>query len=93
MISREALVHNDLIDLSFSGYPSTWINNREAPFTIRERLDRVVATPGWNNHFPKAHVYHLSTRASDHSPILLLLEGQGQNRKKTSKRFFFEVCG
>lgn len=88
---REALVHNDLCDLRFNGYPYTWSDNHEAPNTIRERLDRAVATPGWKSCFPQAHVHHLSTRASDHVPLLLLLSGRPNSSLKPKRRFHFEA--
>lgn len=66
-----------------------WVNNRDEPDTIRERLDRVVATRDWNILFTKAQVQHLSTRSSDHLPILILFDGQGHFHHKARRRFFF----
>ncbi|XP_026459370.1 uncharacterized protein LOC113360033 [Papaver somniferum] len=62
---------NHLLDLGFSGPAYTWCNGRQFQSLIRERLDRVIATPDWYLMFEKSGVLHLPRISSDHSPILL----------------------
>ena len=68
---REALEHCHLEDLGFRGYEFTWNNKRPGEANIRERLDRATTTIDWRAKFPLSNVYHLTTHASDHLPILL----------------------
>ncbi len=35
---REALIDTGLTDLGFRGFLFTWCNNRDAPYTVREKL-------------------------------------------------------
>lgn len=77
--------------LFFFGYQFTWINNQEEPDTIGERLDRAVATRGWLDHFPKAQVKHLLTRASYHAALLLKVDWFGKFRHRPNKKFYFEA--
>lgn len=67
----EFLLEAELIDMGFKGPAYTWTNKQYTSNLIFERLDRVVATVGWNNVFPHAHVNHLPRIRSDHTPILL----------------------
>lgn len=60
-----------LMDIGFNGHPFTWTNKRFGKAFICERLDRALANLEWNNQFPDAKLYHLTSYASDHSPILL----------------------
>ncbi|XP_026377995.1 uncharacterized protein LOC113272364 [Papaver somniferum] len=62
---------NHLLDLGFSGPAYTWCNGRQYQSLIRERLDRVIATPDWCLMFEHSGVLHLSRISSDHSLILL----------------------
>ncbi|OVA20440.1 Reverse transcriptase zinc-binding domain [Macleaya cordata] len=57
--------------MGFSGPAYTWCNKRALHSHIRERLDRVLATPSWCLTFKDAHVTHLPRLSSDHAPILL----------------------
>lgn len=68
---RSALMDCALVDLGYEGNRFTWSNNREAPDTVRCRLDRVCASTSWTDLFPDAYVEHLKYPGSDHIPILL----------------------
>jgi hypothetical protein len=41
--------HFGLVDLGFVGNPFTWCNNRQGSDTIKERLDRSLASLSWIN--------------------------------------------
>ncbi|KAL7132329.1 hypothetical protein ABFS83_12G066400 [Erythranthe nasuta] len=75
---RETLDFCNLTDCGHMGSPFTWSNNRQAPHTIRSKLDRVCATSEWLELFPNARVTHLEYPGSDHIPILL--ESYDSNR-------------
>ena len=81
----EIINNNGLIDIHFFGNPFTWSNRREALANIKERLDRVFSNDKWRILFPRAAVRHIPTSTSDHSPILLLSEGEDRNIKRPFK--------
>lgn len=62
-----------LVDLGFSGYPSTWRNNRHGVDYVQERLDRFLVTPSWHLLYGQASVTHVETVGSNHNAILLNL--------------------
>ncbi|XP_012842431.1 PREDICTED: uncharacterized protein LOC105962665 [Erythranthe guttata] len=79
-------------DLGFTGDPFTWSNRREAPYTIRCRLDRFCGTARWRNLFPLAHVHHIEFGGSDHVPILLTLQPTTPTRPdRRGRPFRFEA--
>ena len=49
----------------------TWLYLKEDGSQIRERLDRVLAMVEWYHLFPMAKLVHLSSSASDYSPLIL----------------------
>ena len=57
---------------------------------IRERLDRVMATPEWIDLFPAANLYHLTSLVSDHSMLALCMTRTKRRNKKVKKSFRFE---
>ena len=57
------------MDLGFVGNPFTWCNNRQDYATIKERLDRGLASLDWVHLYPEFSFTHLSTSISDHNPI------------------------
>lgn len=58
-------------DLEYTGRRHTWGNNHDGLGSIREWLNRVVASDTWVEAQPEASISHLRTEISDHSPILL----------------------
>lgn len=70
-----------LWDVGFISLKFTWLYQREDRVQIRERLDRALATTNWLNLFSSAKLYHLTSSASDHSPLSLHLERRPRKRK------------
>ena len=54
---------------------------------IWERLDRALAMTEWLSLFPEVKLHHLTSLASDHSPLLLMLV---HKRRRPKKLFRFE---
>ncbi|KAL9151827.1 hypothetical protein ABFS82_11G077500 [Erythranthe guttata] len=89
---RDALEFCELTDIGFEGFPYTWSNNREAPDTVRSRIDRVCANNAWLHLFPQSRVQHLELPGSDHVPILF--EGccpSHSFNRRTRRPFRFEA--
>ncbi|KAL0367136.1 UNVERIFIED_CONTAM: hypothetical protein Sradi_3603700 [Sesamum radiatum] len=63
-----------LMDLGFSDLKFTWCNHREAPNTVRVRLDRACATLGWQVRFPNSRVSAEAARGSNHTPLIINLD-------------------
>ena len=82
---REVINNNGLIDIHFSGNPFTWSNRRDELANIKERLNRIFSNDKWRILFPRAAVRHILISTSDHSPILLLSEGEDRNIKRPFK--------
>lgn len=58
---------------------------------MRCHLDKVVATPSWNDLFPVARVQHLAPIHGDHVPILLGAFKEPPAKKEVwRRRFHFE---
>ncbi|CAN6576692.1 unnamed protein product [Malus baccata var. baccata] len=70
---REFVASNELMDLGYEGYPFTWRNNRES-LPIQQRLDRGLATMGWNNIYPDTTIRHLVLEGSNHAMLVLSTE-------------------
>jgi exonuclease III len=68
---KDLLFDLGAVDLGFVGNSFTWSNRRWGRGSIRERLDRGIASVSWRVHFPKATIYHLGAVNSDHCPLLL----------------------
>ena len=60
-----------LKEVRFMGPLFTWLYLKEDGSQIRERLDRVLAMVEWFHLFPMAKLVHLSSSASDYSPLIL----------------------
>lgn len=64
-----------MVDLGFSGNPYTWCNNISGLATIKERLDRGLASPHWVHLHPEYSFLHILAFSSDHCPISLNTSG------------------
>ena len=77
----EAINWCRLKEVGFVGPRFTWLYQREDGIQIRERLDRALATLEWLRLFPSAKLFHLTSSASDHSPLSLHLVRRSPKRK------------
>ncbi|PUZ59464.1 hypothetical protein GQ55_4G043800 [Panicum hallii var. hallii] len=69
----------NLREIEMSGRKYTWANSLANP--TYERLDRVLVSTEWEQHFPLVTVIALSREISDHTP-LLLSTGEGASHTK-----------
>ncbi|KAK9009078.1 hypothetical protein V6N11_080550 [Hibiscus sabdariffa] len=76
-----------LLEIPTKGGTFTWSNQRSQEDAILEKLDRVLSSLEWNKLFPKALACLDVAIASDHAPIILLLQGLN---KKGRRDFKFE---
>ncbi|XP_073015629.1 uncharacterized protein [Primulina eburnea] len=60
------ILDSGLIDAGFEGSSFTWTNK-----TIWKRLDRVLVSVDWGDHFSSIRVEHLARTVSDHCPLLV----------------------
>ncbi|KAL0407808.1 UNVERIFIED_CONTAM: hypothetical protein Sradi_1715200 [Sesamum radiatum] len=92
-VFRECLIVSDLYDLGFQGDMFTWCNNRDAPYTVRARLDRALGNHGWSILFPQAVVFHDRVASSGHSVVWIGLDGDDRTdvHSRQRKRFHFEA--
>jgi hypothetical protein len=68
---KKFIDHFGLVDLGFAGNPYTWCNHRQGLATIKERLDRGLATLSWIHLHIEYSILHLPATNSYHHPILL----------------------
>ncbi|XP_060968323.1 uncharacterized protein LOC115710989 [Cannabis sativa] len=66
---RNTLDHCHLQDLPYEGDRFTWVKNRKAVTTIKERLDWVFTNHLWSSIFEVPTVSHLDFFSSDHRAI------------------------
>ena len=78
-----------LKEVRFTGPLFTWLYLKEDGSQIRERLDRALATVEWFHLFPMAKLTHLSSSASNHSPLILQLSVKPR-KKKMGRVFRFK---
>ncbi|KAK8532112.1 hypothetical protein V6N12_053561 [Hibiscus sabdariffa] len=83
----EFLDQTYLMEIPSSGGSFTWSNQRCNEELILEKLDRILSSLEWSFIFPKAISIIDVAIASDHSPIILLVNGVA---KKSKKDFKFE---
>jgi hypothetical protein len=57
----------------------------------RTHLDRALATLSWSARYPLAELHHLSAASLDHSPILLLFDGEQEQQQRRDHIFRYEV--
>ena len=86
---HEALEHCHLEDLGFREYKYTWNNKRPSEANTRVRLDRATATADWRAKFSLSTIYHLSSHALNHLPIMLHVQSS-KKWYKGRKGFKFE---
>ncbi|XP_073062068.1 uncharacterized protein [Primulina eburnea] len=60
------ILDSGLIDAGFEGSSFTWTNK-----TIWKRLDRVLVSIDWGDHFSSIRFEHLARTVSDHCPLLV----------------------
>ncbi|XP_073051334.1 uncharacterized protein [Primulina eburnea] len=60
------ILDSGLIDVGFEGSSFTWTNK-----TIWKRLDRVLLSVDWGDHFSSLRAEHLARTVSDHCPLLV----------------------
>lgn len=65
----------NLIDLGSSGPNLTWTNGRDGLANSMVKLDRTLAKSNWTINYPEVSVTNLPRTYSDHSPMILNLEG------------------
>ena len=87
---RDVLDDCRFVDLGYSGPEFTWNGRRHGEW-IWERLDRGVANYDWLARYPTGRVTHLHCYSSDHRPILLALDPNGESQKWKQKPFRFEA--
>jgi hypothetical protein len=58
-----------MINLGFAGSPFTWCNNRQGFATIKERLDRGLASQRCIHLHPEFALLHIPAYNSDHNPF------------------------
>jgi hypothetical protein len=73
---KKFIDHAGLVDLGFVGNPYTWCNKRQGLASIKERLDRGLASLNWIHLHPEYAITHIPATNSDHHPILLNIDCQ-----------------
>ncbi|XP_021671702.2 uncharacterized protein LOC110658414 [Hevea brasiliensis] len=76
-----------LIDIGFSGFPTTWNNRRDGLANIQERFGRFLVSPTWSLKYPSAAVTYLDDQGSDHRSILMSMTPPPM---KSRKQFRFD---
>ena len=89
---RDVLDVCGFMDLGFTGPEFTWQGVRHGQ-VIWERLDRGVANYDWMAKFPTAAIRHLHCISSDHRPLLLMLNPNGELARWKRKPFASKKCG
>ncbi|KAL0445673.1 UNVERIFIED_CONTAM: hypothetical protein Slati_1695200 [Sesamum latifolium] len=85
---RCCLADCQLVDLGCLGHPFTWCNHREAPNTVRVRLDRACATLGWQNMFPNSRVTSEVPRGLGHSLLIIDLDAARDSHPTQHRKLF-----
>ncbi|XP_073010965.1 uncharacterized protein [Typha latifolia] len=85
----KAFVENiGLCDLGYMGLPFTWCNNQAGANRIWVHLNRMLANSHWVGDHPHCTVFHLDSSASDHAPLLLMVQ---ITPEKVARPFRFEM--
>ncbi|CAN1758574.1 hypothetical protein LINPERHAP1_LOCUS6849 [Linum perenne] len=77
-----------VMDMRFSGDIFTWCNNNRQGNVIKQRLDRGMCNGGWCEIFPRSFIVNEVRIQSDHSPIVMLTEDDGERYGR--RRFYYE---
>jgi endonuclease/exonuclease/phosphatase family metal-dependent hydrolase len=86
MVAFQAVVKDlELKELSLRGRKFTWSNNQ-----AQTRIDRVLCTMAWDLMMPNMFLQALSSRVSDHCP--LLIAGRS-TEKKSSQVSYLRLFG
>ena len=81
------MFQHGLINLGYTGPTFTWTRGNSSQTFKGERLDRAVCTVEWSTLFPDANVSVLLRINSDHSPLLINIEGGGNYSDNRLFRF------
>jgi hypothetical protein len=84
---RHFLNDLELLELHLHGRLFTWSNERAHP--TLERIDRVFVSPDLELLFPSSSLQAISSRCSDHSPLLLSLETCTQSKRRFTFQAFW----
>uniref|UniRef100_A0A803QHU2 CCHC-type domain-containing protein n=1 Tax=Cannabis sativa TaxID=3483 RepID=A0A803QHU2_CANSA len=89
---RTSLDHCHLTDTPFEGDAFTWIKNRTAATSLKERLDWCFTNNLWDNVFLVPRLIHLDYFHSDHRAIAVVLTSHNTPAQqfKRKSRFRFE---
>jgi hypothetical protein len=89
---RRFLNDLELLELHLHGRLFTWSN--ECTHPTLQRIDRVFVSPDWELLFPSSALQAISSRCSDHSPLLLSLENCTMSKRRfTFLAFWPKVAG
>ncbi|XP_075665958.1 uncharacterized protein LOC142635735 [Castanea sativa] len=88
-VFRDTLDVCGFVDLGYTCPKFTWYGNRHGHINL-ERLDRGVVTHDWLEKYSATSIWHLHYVESDHRPILLILEPNGESHRWKQKPFRFE---
>ncbi|XP_018809194.1 uncharacterized protein LOC108982319 isoform X2 [Juglans regia] len=88
---REAVEHNNLIDVGCRGNPFIW-SNRHLDLTFtKERLDRVFVNHLWQLQGARVVVDTLVAKCSDHTPLVVSLLPRDRGCRLHKRCFMFEA--
>ncbi|GMI85864.1 hypothetical protein HRI_002255700 [Hibiscus trionum] len=87
---RNVLEDCSLSDIGYRGRWFTWQKGVNSAGHVRERLDRGVANSEWWESYPNFSLTHLAHTFSDHCPLLLDTNPQGEQQRFHT--FHFEAA-
>jgi hypothetical protein len=79
-----------LKEIHLNGRLFTWTNERMHP--ILEKMDQTFISNEWEDLFPSNDLHSLSSRCSDHAPLLLRMESTFTARKRFHFRSLWPKC-
>lgn len=89
---RKTLATCHLEDLGYIGPNFTWCNKQAGSQFIKERLDRVLANPQWQDMHPCRCVTVLALCSSDHVPVHVCFSGRRGRNRRALRQFRYEVA-